>query len=115
VRRWAAAVAAVLLLAAALPAAACPVCFGEAEGEVIEGTQWSVAFLGALVYGLLGGAGALVLVQRRRLRRQSEQAADPHHGLRLVPGEGAAPAAPPAARPETDPPSDPPSKPAVEE
>jgi hypothetical protein len=78
--------AAVLLGAVALPAAACPVCYGEAEGEVIAGTQWSVAFLGALVYGLLGGGGALVLVQRRRLRRESEQAADPHRGLHLVPG-----------------------------
>lgn len=88
--------AAVLLGAVALPAAACPVCFGEAEGGVIEGTQWSVAFLGALVYGLIGGAGALVLVQRRRLRRDAERSADPHHGLHLVPGgtAGAATAPP---------------------
>jgi hypothetical protein len=111
VRRWVPVLAAALLLAAALPAAACPVCFGEAEGEVIEGTQWSVAFLGALVYGLIGGAGALVLVQRRRLRRQSEQAADPYRGLRLVAGGDAAP----AAGPPSDPPSDSPSKPTVEE
>jgi hypothetical protein len=82
----AALLAAVLLGAVALPAAACPVCYGEAEGEVIEGTQWSVAFLGALVYGLIGGAGALVLVQRRRVRRDAERSADPHHGLHLVPG-----------------------------
>jgi|GEM_PF-4541867 len=70
--------------AVALPAFGCPVCYGDAEGEVINGTKWSVAFLGALVYLLLGGAGGLVLVQRRRLHRMADEAADPHRGLKLV-------------------------------
>ena len=33
-------------VAVALPALGCPVCYGEAEGEIITGTKWSVAFLG---------------------------------------------------------------------
>lgn len=78
--------------AVALPAAGCPVCYGEAEGGVITGTKWSVAFLGALVYLLLGGAGGLVLVQRRRLRRMADEADDPHRGLKLLkPAPGAHP------------------------
>lgn len=81
-------------VAVALPALGCPVCYGEAEGEIITGTKWSVAFLGALVYLLLGGVGGLVLVQRKRLRRMADEAADPHRGLKLVepPAGGPSPA-----------------------
>lgn len=76
--------AAALALAAgwAAPALACPVCYGEASGGVIDGTKISVAFLGGLVYLLLfGGAGMAVMVRRRALKTM-----DPRHGLRLIDG-----------------------------
>lgn len=76
--------AAALALAAgwAAPALACPVCYGEASGGVIDGTKLSVAFLGGLVYLLLfGGVGMAVMVRRRALRTM-----DPRHGLRLIDG-----------------------------
>ena len=78
---WGARLAAAALAAAwAAPALACPVCYGEASGGVIDGTKLSVAFLGGLVYLLLfGGVGMAVLVRRRAVRLS-----DPHHGLRLV-------------------------------
>ena len=95
-RRIAAAAGALALAALwALPALACPVCYGEAEGSVIDGTRMSVAFLGGLVYLVLfGGVGMVVLVRRRALR-----ANDPHHGLHLVAGTAAD-----AAADEFDPP-----------
>lgn len=74
------AVLAVLALAWAAPAFACPVCYGEASGEVIDGTRWSIAFLGGLVYLVLFGGAGMVLVARRRALAHS----DPHHGLHLV-------------------------------
>ena len=58
----------------------CPVCYGEAAGSVIDGTKWSVAFLGGLVYMLFLGAGGVVFALRRRVARSQ----DPRHGLRLV-------------------------------
>lgn len=80
--RRAAVVLAALALAIlfAAEAAACPVCFGEADGQVIDGVRWSVVFLGALVYVLLGGFVAMFLVLRRRARRLQ----DPRRGLHLV-------------------------------
>lgn len=63
-----------LPLLAALPAAACPVCYGEADGEMIQGTKWSVAFLGGLVYLVMGGGVGLVVAQRRRVLRQAAAA-----------------------------------------
>lgn len=80
--RRAAAVLAALALAIlfAAEAAACPVCFGEADDQVVDGVRWSVVFLGALVYVLLGGFVAMFLVLRRRARRLQ----DPRRGLRLV-------------------------------
>lgn len=77
-------VVAALALAAgwAAPALACPVCYGEASGGVMDGAKMSVAFLGGLVYLLLfGGAGMAVMVRRRALR-----AMDPRQGLRLIDG-----------------------------
>lgn len=71
-----------LLLGAAGNASACPVCYGDAAGSVIDGAKLSVAFLGALVYGVLGGGVALVVAVRRRAAKD-----DPRHRLRLVPDE----------------------------
>ncbi|HEX2254727.1 MAG TPA: hypothetical protein VHQ65_15785 [Thermoanaerobaculia bacterium] len=76
------AVFAVLVAAWALPALACPVCYGEAEGKVIDGTKMSMAFLGSLVYLVFAGAGGLVFALRRRVRRLQ----DPRRGLCLVDG-----------------------------
>jgi hypothetical protein len=71
---------ALLVLAWGLPALGCPVCYGEAEGDVVDGTKMSMAFLGGLVYLLFAGAGGVVLALRRRVRRLQ----DPHRGLHLV-------------------------------
>lgn len=81
--RTAGAAAALALVAGwAAPALACPVCYGEASGGVIDGTKMSVAFLGGLVYLLLfGGVGMAVMVRRRALKTM-----DPRHGLRLIDG-----------------------------
>lgn len=73
-----AALALAILIAA--KAAACPVCFGETDDQVVEGVRWSVVFLGALVYVLMGGGVAMFLVLRRRVQRLQ----DPRRGLRLV-------------------------------
>lgn len=82
----AALLAAVLSLALAGDASACPVCYGEADGSMIDGAKLSVAFLGALVYGVLGGGAALVVAARRRAGRLGATA-DPRHGMRLVPDD----------------------------
>lgn len=97
------AIVACLALAVALPAAGCPVCYGEAEGDIISGTKWSVAFLGGLVYLLLGGVGGLVLVQRKRLQRMNDLSADPHHGLHLVDTQSPATAPPETRTDDPDP------------
>lgn len=76
----AAAVAFTIGLLMAAPAWACPVCFGETEDQVVDGVRWSMVFLGALVYLVIGGGAAMVLVLRRRARRLQ----DPHRGLYLV-------------------------------
>lgn len=68
----------------AAPAFACPVCYGQAEGSVIDGAKLSVIFLGALVYVLIGGGIALAIVVHRRAVKNL----DPHKGLRLLPPEG---------------------------
>lgn len=80
-------VAIVAVLVVAGSAGACPVCFGDAEAPVLDGARWSVAFLGGLVYLLLGGVGtAFWFVRRKALERQQQQD-DPHRGLHLVSSE----------------------------
>lgn len=74
-RRWlrvlivAAALAAATSLTPLAPdAAACPVCYGEGEGSTFTAAKLSVVFLGGLVYVLFGGAAAVVVALRRRVR-----------------------------------------------
>lgn len=69
-------------------AAACPVCFGEAEAPILDGARLAVVFMAVLVYLVLMGALFMVLAVRRKVRKTREAqelAQDPHHGLRLVP------------------------------
>lgn len=73
-------IAAVCSLLMAGEASGCPVCYGEAEGAMIDGTRWSVAFLGGLVYLVFMGAGGIVFALRRRVARLQ----DPRHGLKLA-------------------------------
>lgn len=66
-------------------ASACPVCYGEAEGGVVDGARLAIVFMAVLVYALIGGGIAMVFALRRRaLRLQKEN--DPRHGLHLVQG-----------------------------
>jgi len=70
-----------LVLVFAAEAAACPVCFGDTDDDhIANGVRWSMVFLGALVYLVIGGGVAMVLALRRRVRRLQ----DPRRGLRLV-------------------------------
>lgn len=73
------------LLAGAGDASACPVCYGQAEGKVIDGAKLSVFFMGGLVYTVMGGGVALAFVAARRARRDLEEGedADRHH-LQIV-------------------------------
>lgn len=64
----------------AATAGACPVCYGEADSSVLDGARWAVVFLGALVYALMGGGVAMVVMSRRRLRRRGEPAAGTEPG-----------------------------------
>jgi len=78
---WVAAgLAAGWLLLGAVPAAACPVCYGEAGGDVIDGAKLSILFLGGLVYVVIGGGAGAVLALRRRVRKNLDR----RHGLHLV-------------------------------
>lgn len=85
-RRWPALVAVLFVgLLQALPAAACPVCYGEAGGDVIDGAKLSILFLGGLVYVVIGGGAGVVLALRRRVRKNLDR----RHGLHLVAPPGA--------------------------
>lgn len=64
------------LLAGAGDASACPVCYGQAEGKMIDGAKLSVFFMGGLVYSVMGGGVALAFVAARRARREQEEGED---------------------------------------
>lgn len=82
VRRWPALLAVVVAgLLQAVPAAACPVCYGEAGGDVIDGAKLSILFLGGLVYVVIGGGAGVILALRRRVRKNLDE----RRGLHLVP------------------------------
>lgn len=68
----------------AVPAFACPVCYGGASGSMIDGAKLSVLFLGSLVYLLIGAGVGVVFLLRRRVKKNL----DPRHGLRSVPRQG---------------------------
>jgi hypothetical protein len=68
----------------AAPAAACPVCYGEAGGSMIDGAKLSVLFLGSLVYLLIGGGIGVVFLIRRRVKKNL----DPRRGLHSVHRQG---------------------------
>ena len=68
----------------AAPAFACPVCYGEAGGSMIDGAKLSVLFLGSLVYLLIGAGVGVVFLLRRRVKKDL----DPRRGLHAVPRQG---------------------------
>jgi hypothetical protein len=65
-----------LLAAGLLPgeAAACPVCYGNAEGDVIDGAKLSVFFMGGLVYTVMIAGVVMVVAARRRGTRGGDGA-----------------------------------------
>lgn len=70
------------LLVLGAPAAACPVCYGEADSAVIDGVRWSVLFLGLLVYGVIAGGGVLAWAVVRKARAGSGGSRGPDDGGR---------------------------------
>ena len=73
------------ILGSWLPAVAwaCPVCYGEAEGGVVDGARMAIVFMAVLVYALIGGGIGMVIALRRRARRLQKER-DPRRGLHLV-------------------------------
>jgi hypothetical protein len=57
-------------------ALACPVCFGQADGPMIDAARLGVWLLLAVVLSLQGGFAAFFLYLRRRARQAAEQAID---------------------------------------
>lgn len=69
------------LLAGTAELAACPVCYGEASGDMIDGAKLSILFLGGLVYLVIGGGAGAFFALRRRVRKNL----DARRGLHLMP------------------------------
>lgn len=65
------------LLVAAAPAAACPSCYGAADAPVLDGARSAVIFMGLLVYGLLGGGVAMVVLVRRKAGKATDDGPAP--------------------------------------
>lgn len=55
-------------------AAACSVCYGAAEGDMIDGARTAIVFMLVLTYALLGGGLGMVWIARRRIGAASEEA-----------------------------------------
>lgn len=63
-------------LGAVLPAAACPVCYGDTDSPMIRGAELSILFMAILTYALIFGGVALFIVLRRRARRLAQVPAE---------------------------------------
>jgi hypothetical protein len=68
--------AAVFWIVAAGNALACPVCFGQADGPLIDASRLGVFLLLAVVLCLQGCFAAFFLYLRRRARQAADQAVD---------------------------------------
>ena len=75
-------------LGVALAALACPSCFGQAEGPMVDAARAGIWLLLAVVLCLQGGFAAFFLYLRRRAARAADQALD-EEWSRLAEGSGA--------------------------
>jgi uncharacterized membrane protein len=75
VRRELALLALVALVAAA-PAFACPTCYGDAEGPLIDGARLGMWLLLGVTFAVQGAFVAFFLYLRRQARRAQHQALD---------------------------------------
>jgi hypothetical protein len=64
------------LLFSAGPSLACPSCFGEAQGPLIDAARLGIWFLLAVTVGLQGGFALFFLYLRRRAARAAGQTTD---------------------------------------
>lgn len=62
-------------VAAAAPAFACPVCFGESDSPVARAADLSVLFMMIVTYAVIVGGLAAFFVLRFRARRKALEAA----------------------------------------
>ena len=69
-------VAALVLLAAAGPALACPSCFSRAEGPLVDAARVGMWLLLAVTLGIQGAFVAFFLYLRRRAAKTAGQALD---------------------------------------
>jgi hypothetical protein len=58
-------------------AAACSVCYGAAEGDMIDGARTAIVFMLVLTYVLLGGGLGMVWIARRRIGAASASGETP--------------------------------------
>jgi uncharacterized membrane protein YccC len=63
-------------LAGSGQALACPACFGDAEGPMIDAARLGIGLLLGLTLAIQGGFVAFFLYLRRQARRASDQALD---------------------------------------
>jgi hypothetical protein len=65
-----------LALVSATPALACPTCYGDAEGPLIDGARLGMWLLLGVTFAIQGGFIAFFLYLRRQARRARHQALD---------------------------------------
>jgi hypothetical protein len=80
--------AATVLLSSAPPALACPSCFGDAQGPLIDAARLGVWLLLAVTLGLQGAFAAFFLYLRRRA---ASAAGQPPHDTLVPPAPGRGP------------------------